>query len=311
MKNKTITCYSTTTLAFCVALFFAPNGMSAVQETLNAADVKFVKEEAAAGKAVVKLAGLGAQKAHRSDVKAFAEMLVTEHTKANDELTKLAANKGVELSAVIAPKHAETFQDLEKHSGADFDKEFLDVAVSGHEKCIGNFEEAAKDSHDDDVRMWAEKTLPTLKVHLAKAQELSSNSSTNSPSNPSRNSPSNPSTNSLENSAPSSNRPETKEPDNTARNVRERNASTLTPMDQGNSQADVNTTAQIRKEIIAGKDMSVNAQNVKIITNTGKVTLRGPVNTDAEKRLIGEIADRVAQAENVTNQLEVKSTDSN
>jgi osmotically-inducible protein OsmY len=67
-------------------------------------------------------------------------------------------------------------------------------------------------------------------------------------------------------------------------------------------------TAQIRKEIIAGKSMSVNAKNVKIITIAGRVTLRGPVNTAEEKRLIGDIADRIARPENVDNQLEVTFT---
>lgn len=100
--------------------------------------------------------------------------------------------------------------------------------------------------------------------------------------------------------------------DNTARNVRDRSEQARTPMDQGNSQADVNTTAQIRKEIVAGKTMSVNAKNVKIITNGGRVTLRGPVNSAEEKRLIGEIADRIARAGNVDNQLEVRiATSSN
>ena len=98
----------------------------------------------------------------------------------------------------------------------------------------------------------------------------------------------------------------TTDPDNTALNVRDRNDRTLTPLNQGNSKADVATTAQIRKEIIAGKDMSVNARNVKIITSKGQVTLRGPVNTSEEKRLIGEIANRIARSENVDNQLEVK-----
>jgi len=102
----------------------------------------------------------------------------------------------------------------------------------------------------------------------------------------------------------------TAQPDNSARNVRDRDSSTLTPLDQGNSHADVNTTAQIRKEIIADSGMSVNAQNVKIITIDGRVTLRGPVNSEEEKRLIGEIADRVAHAGNVDNQLEVKLTNS-
>jgi hyperosmotically inducible periplasmic protein len=100
----------------------------------------------------------------------------------------------------------------------------------------------------------------------------------------------------------------TAEPDNTARNVRDRDSNTLTPLDQGNSQADIDTTAQIRKEIIAANGMSMNAQNVKIITMNGHVTLRGPVNSEDEKRQIGDIANRIAQSSNVDNQLEVMQT---
>jgi hyperosmotically inducible protein len=100
--------------------------------------------------------------------------------------------------------------------------------------------------------------------------------------------------------------------DNSRQNVRDRDSGTLTPLDQGNNQADLDTTAQIRKEIIAGKDMSTNAKNVKIITKDGRVTLRGPVNTTEEKRLIGEIANSIAHSENVDNQLDVKlATNSN
>jgi sporulation protein YlmC with PRC-barrel domain len=94
--------------------------------------------------------------------------------------------------------------------------------------------------------------------------------------------------------------------DNTATNARDRNGQTLTPLDQSNTQADLDTTAQIRKDIIAGKDMSVNAKNVKIITIGGHVTLRGPVNTAEEKRLVGDIAINIAKTENVDNQLEVR-----
>lgn len=101
--------------------------------------------------------------------------------------------------------------------------------------------------------------------------------------------------------------PATTQPDNTARNIRDRQDQTLTPLKQGNSKADVTTTAQIRKEIIAGKNMSVNARNVKIITIDGRVTLRGPVKSAEEKRLIGEIAERSAHSGNVDNQLEVES----
>jgi hyperosmotically inducible periplasmic protein len=99
----------------------------------------------------------------------------------------------------------------------------------------------------------------------------------------------------------------TAQPDNTRLNVRDRGDQALTPFDHGNSRADVTTTAQIRKEIHAGDNMSLNARNVKIITSDGKVTLRGPVDSAEEKRLIGDIANRIARAGNVDNQLEVKS----
>jgi hypothetical protein len=98
---------------------------------------------------------------------------------------------------------------------------------------------------------------------------------------------------------------------NTALNVRDRDDKTLTPLDQGTSVADLEITAQIRKGIIGAQEMSVDAKNVKIITIDGRVTLRGPVNTAEEKRAIGEIANRIAGAGNVDNQLQVRLTASN
>jgi osmotically-inducible protein OsmY len=80
----------------------------------------------------------------------------------------------------------------------------------------------------------------------------------------------------------------------------------LTASDQSNDSADVNITRQIRKEIMANKDMSVNAQNVKIVTIAGKVTLRGKVNSEKEKEAIGKIATNIVRSENVTNELQLK-----
>lgn len=173
MKTLSITLFSTSTLALCAALLFASQGMSADKEMLNAADVKFVKHEAAAGKSVVKIAELGVKKSSHSDVKALAESLVTDHTAAHKELLALAEKKGVEISAVIDPKSAETFQELEKkETGAEFDKAFLSEVVSSHKKCVENFEESSKEAKDAELKMWVDKTLPVLKAHHAKALEL-------------------------------------------------------------------------------------------------------------------------------------------
>jgi osmotically-inducible protein OsmY len=80
----------------------------------------------------------------------------------------------------------------------------------------------------------------------------------------------------------------------------------MTPMDQNENKADINITADIRKRVVE-TTMSVNAHNVKIITQNGKVTLRGPVNTEQEKQDLEKIATEVAGADKVDSQLEVNN----
>jgi hyperosmotically inducible protein len=91
---------------------------------------------------------------------------------------------------------------------------------------------------------------------------------------------------------------------NTAVNVRDRDDSTKTPMDQNENKLDIKITADIRRRVVDTK-MSVDAQNVKIITQDGKVTLRGPVDSSDEKAKIEEIATSVAGNDNVDSYLEV------
>jgi len=92
--------------------------------------------------------------------------------------------------------------------------------------------------------------------------------------------------------------------DNTAKNARD-DGTTLTPLDQGMSDADTSITAAVRKAVVAEPEMSVKAQNAKIITKNGVVTLRGPVATSAESSKIMTIAQRTPGVQRVDNQLEV------
>lgn len=94
------------------------------------------------------------------------------------------------------------------------------------------------------------------------------------------------------------------QPDNTGVNVRDRETVAKTPIDQDEDKEDIRITADIRKRVVDTK-MSINAQNAKIITQDGKVTLRGPVESDEERQSIEDIATEVAGAGNVTNELEV------
>jgi len=95
--------------------------------------------------------------------------------------------------------------------------------------------------------------------------------------------------------------------DNSARNVRDRNDKTLTPMDQGGSEADRDLTATIRRAIVADDALSTDAHNVKIITQDQVVTLRGPVKSAAEKAAVAAKAQQAKGVKRVDNQLEVKS----
>jgi osmotically-inducible protein OsmY len=95
------------------------------------------------------------------------------------------------------------------------------------------------------------------------------------------------------------------DPDNTRVNERDREATALTPMDQGESQVDRDMTQSIRKSVIADDSLSFTAKNVKIITRDGFVTLRGVVNNAREKATIEKAAKELAGAKKVTNQLEV------
>lgn len=98
---------------------------------------------------------------------------------------------------------------------------------------------------------------------------------------------------------------------NTALNARDRDQNTLTPLDHGLSQDDINTSAKIRKEIMELPGLSVDAQNVKIITQNGKVTLRGPVKTAEEKGVIYELSRSLVGSDNVDNQLEIAGNSKN
>jgi osmotically-inducible protein OsmY len=96
-------------------------------------------------------------------------------------------------------------------------------------------------------------------------------------------------------------------PENTERNVRDSNNTTLTPEDQKETPADRKITAAIRRAIVRKKSLSLDAHNVKIITIDGVVTLRGPVENSAEKNKLQAIAKKTKGVKQVDNQLEIKT----
>jgi putative membrane protein len=120
------------------------------------------------------------------DVKNFAQMLVTDHTKSLEELKTLARQKGMTwpADAQLAEHHAtDKNADKEKAGwdrvtqaqGAEFDRMFLKNQIDHHKRNIKEFERTSRNHSDSDIRAFATKTLPTLQGHLQQAQALSKN----------------------------------------------------------------------------------------------------------------------------------------
>jgi hyperosmotically inducible protein len=103
-----------------------------------------------------------------------------------------------------------------------------------------------------------------------------------------------------------SGQPQSPQPDNTKVNERDRNASAPTAQEQKENGPDRETTQKIRKAIVADKSLSTYAHNVKIITQNGRVTLKGPVQSEEDKKAIEAKAAEVAGESNVTSELQVK-----
>jgi len=95
--------------------------------------------------------------------------------------------------------------------------------------------------------------------------------------------------------------------DNTKMNQRDRDASQPTADQQKENRSDRDITQQVRRAIVKDKSLSTYAHNVKIITQNGQVTLKGPVRSEEEKQAIEAKAAEVAGNNNVTSQLDVKS----
>jgi putative membrane protein len=108
-------------------------------------------------------------------VRLFGQMLVTDHTAANEKAKSLAQTQGVTPPTLPKPDAKKEFDRLSKLNGEAFDKEFAKHMVADHKKDIAEFEAQAKST--DDVASFAKDTLPTLQNHLQTAQSLTSGKS--------------------------------------------------------------------------------------------------------------------------------------
>lgn len=151
---------------FCIAslLFGGFAGCGDDDEAKNSSS--FTTAAAQGGTAKVKLGNLALAKAQSSDVKRFAETIIADHTKANNDLKEIAARKSVALPTDIDDEQKSVLEELSKLSGAEFDEEYVETMLEEHEKAVKVFGTQAQSGTDADVKAFAARYLPMLAAHL-------------------------------------------------------------------------------------------------------------------------------------------------
>ena len=138
----------------------------------SSGDRTFVMEAAAGGMAEVELGRLAGRKAASEQVKRFGQMMVTDHSKANDQLAKIAAEIELMAPHALKPDHQEAVDRLSKLSGEAFDRAYVQQMVKDHKKDVELFKRQSSSAQYPDIRQFASSTLPTLERHYARAQQL-------------------------------------------------------------------------------------------------------------------------------------------
>lgn len=133
---------------------------------LSPDDKQFLSKAGMGGLYEVQAGTLALQKAASADVKAFAQRIVNDHSLANAELSQLATVKGTALPTELDGELEKAVEHLRTLSGAEFDKAYMHHMTGDHQADIAEYERAASGSQDADVKVFAAKTLPTLREHL-------------------------------------------------------------------------------------------------------------------------------------------------
>jgi putative membrane protein len=135
-------------------------------------DDNFLVEAASGGMMEVQLGDVASKNAASAQVKEFGRMMVADHSKANAELTTLARLKNIAIPNEPGADHQKHIDEMKKMKAEDFDKHYMSMMTDDHEEDVKKFEKAAKNAKDEDVRAFAAKTLPVLKMHLEKAKAV-------------------------------------------------------------------------------------------------------------------------------------------
>ncbi len=151
------------------------NAMNTGGIAVNSDDAKFATAAANGGMAEVALGKLALTKTTNASIKDFANMMVTDHSKANDELMAIAKTKNITLPTEPDSAHIKKMDELSKKNGADFDKAYVDAMIDGHKKTLDLMNGEAKNGSDTTLKAFAAKTAPIVQSHLDAINKIHAN----------------------------------------------------------------------------------------------------------------------------------------
>jgi putative membrane protein len=132
----------------------------------------FVAKAASAGLFEVELGRLASSKAVDPRVKKYGQMMLDHHTQTNAQLKQTADLKNLMVPTTLSDDHQEIYNEIMSKSGVAFDKAYMEAMVKDHKQVIKEFEEMAEEGKDMEIKNFVTKTLPTLRAHLAQAEQL-------------------------------------------------------------------------------------------------------------------------------------------
>lgn len=140
---------------------------------LSKGDSMFVMKAAAGGMMEVQGGNTAQQNAESGRVKNFGAMMVADHSKANSELMAIASSRGLTPPADLPADMKMHMNEMAKMKGKSFDSRYISMMIADHKEDIADFEKEASGGNDAEVKAFAAKTLPVLKMHLDSIQAIS------------------------------------------------------------------------------------------------------------------------------------------
>lgn len=144
---------------------------NATASSLSDQDKKFADAAATGGMMEVMAGELAASTSSNATVKALGEMMVKDHTKANNELKNWASKAGYTLPTGLNAEQQKKHDELKAKKGAEFDRMYTDLMVTDHKKTIADFKKESAEGSESSLKAFATKTIPALEHHLMASEK--------------------------------------------------------------------------------------------------------------------------------------------